>query len=473
MGQKIIGSGRTQALGKGIALTANGMSIAIGAPNYNQKGKMEVGQVRVFDFRDSLWIQVSTSIEGELELDRLGKDVAISQNGKVVTIGDDQLKYAKHSGKLDQAIVLDANAPNYAPNQIYYQPVVLWSQDGVHCNLSEAFERFNYTLFKEEEKIAHYSIPKGQTIKAILDRDYTIQVDSIPGFSRHPYVRKLEYKELANRIVDTSLRDTFCLIPNIQTDLRTTIVPLYKQNSLSELSFKIMVENLSADPTPCQLEFLYQGEQVRVAHASLGFTRSEANKVFWDDGVIAPFEQRSFLLQLEVEGSAQSIQLKAKAINTFKEINPEDNVFQLNYKTMTSYPSSFLIHVRGDSLSTGEMKAKPQHYQLCFQMPESSDTKVFMIRNIIDEHFFDASSIRFIDSNAPLIVRVEDNILEIKGQFTKELKKEAAVYIQYAIRTQADLTSKAKTLRQDASIYFDQQAPMRVSSKVLVVQSAE
>jgi hypothetical protein len=140
---------------------------------------------------------------------------------------------------------------------------------------------------------------------------------------------------------------------------------------------------------------------------------------------------------------------------------------------MTSYPSSFLIHVRGDSLSTGEMKAKPQHYQLCFQMPESSDTKVFMIRNIIDEHFFDASSIRFIDSNAPLIVRVEDNILEIKGQFTKELKKEAAVYIQYAIRTQADLTSKAKTLRQDASIYFDQQAPMRVSSKVLVEQSAE
>jgi len=73
---------------KNVSLSADGSRMAIGDPLHSASGNGNwSGQVRVFEYDESNWIQVGANINGETSLGQSGRSVSLSANGNRVAIG--------------------------------------------------------------------------------------------------------------------------------------------------------------------------------------------------------------------------------------------------------------------------------------------------------------------------------------------------------------------------------------------------
>ena len=86
MGASIDGYEGGDALGTSVALSSDGQTIAIGAPGNDGNG-LSSGHVRVYQWDGNSWLQIGEDINGEAKGDLSGTSVALSSNGEIVAIG--------------------------------------------------------------------------------------------------------------------------------------------------------------------------------------------------------------------------------------------------------------------------------------------------------------------------------------------------------------------------------------------------
>ena len=85
LGQTIEGSTFDQ-LGTSIAISENGETVAIGAP-FNDEGGVDAGHTQVHVWTGNEWVQKASTIEGEAQGDQAGSSIAISDDGHTVVVG--------------------------------------------------------------------------------------------------------------------------------------------------------------------------------------------------------------------------------------------------------------------------------------------------------------------------------------------------------------------------------------------------
>ena len=95
IGLDIDGEAANDRSGRSIALSADGIVIAIGAPNNAGNGPNS-GHVRVYRNISGVWTQVGQDIDGETEFDNSGTAVSLSSDGSVVAIGASQNGVSGH-----------------------------------------------------------------------------------------------------------------------------------------------------------------------------------------------------------------------------------------------------------------------------------------------------------------------------------------------------------------------------------------
>ncbi|MEM6483985.1 MAG: Ig-like domain-containing protein [Pseudomonadota bacterium] len=86
LGSSIPGEQAGDASGSSVAVSSDGLTVAIGSPQNNGNGDL-AGQVRVFGFEGSDWKQLGRGIDGEAAGDRFGETVALSSDGNVFASG--------------------------------------------------------------------------------------------------------------------------------------------------------------------------------------------------------------------------------------------------------------------------------------------------------------------------------------------------------------------------------------------------
>ncbi len=86
IGQDIDGEEEYDNSGQSISLSADGTTVAIGAPA-NDVGGTLAGHVRVYENTTGTWTQIGQDIDGEAEDDTSGWAVSISTDGTIVAIG--------------------------------------------------------------------------------------------------------------------------------------------------------------------------------------------------------------------------------------------------------------------------------------------------------------------------------------------------------------------------------------------------
>ena len=85
IGQDI--EGDSSNFGFAVALSNDGNVVAIGGPANTNLNGFEAGHVQVFELVASAWVQVGTDIEGSLRADRFGISVALSADGSRLAAG--------------------------------------------------------------------------------------------------------------------------------------------------------------------------------------------------------------------------------------------------------------------------------------------------------------------------------------------------------------------------------------------------
>jgi hypothetical protein len=86
IGADIDGEDPDDYSGRSVAISSDGTTVAIGAPN-NNGGTLDNGQVRVYENMWGTWTQIGGDIDGEALGDQSGTSVAISSDGTTVAIG--------------------------------------------------------------------------------------------------------------------------------------------------------------------------------------------------------------------------------------------------------------------------------------------------------------------------------------------------------------------------------------------------
>tara|TARA_R110002050_G_scaffold54666_4_gene123513 strand:- start:4588 stop:6039 length:1452 start_codon:yes stop_codon:yes gene_type:complete len=85
-GNDINGVAVSDKFGFSVNISADGNTIAVGAPDNNGNG-FESGHVRVFEFQGGAWAQIGGNINGEAYSDHSGYSISLSPDGNRVAIG--------------------------------------------------------------------------------------------------------------------------------------------------------------------------------------------------------------------------------------------------------------------------------------------------------------------------------------------------------------------------------------------------
>jgi hypothetical protein len=86
LGGDIDGEAAGDESGRSVSLSADGSRVAIGS-RYNSDGGFYAGHVRIYDWNGSNWVQAGADIDGENNNDNSGYSVSISADGSRVAIG--------------------------------------------------------------------------------------------------------------------------------------------------------------------------------------------------------------------------------------------------------------------------------------------------------------------------------------------------------------------------------------------------
>jgi hypothetical protein len=86
LGTDIDGEAEGDSSGSSVSLSADGSTVAIGAPRNDGNG-IDAGHVRVYQYIGSSWIQIGADIDGEAAGDVSGVSLSLSADGGTVVIG--------------------------------------------------------------------------------------------------------------------------------------------------------------------------------------------------------------------------------------------------------------------------------------------------------------------------------------------------------------------------------------------------
>ena len=86
MGSDINGEAAGDYFGTAVDLSEDGLTLAVGAP-FNAGVGSQAGHVRLFTFASNTWSQLGSDIDGFSSNDQFGSSVALSANGRTVAVG--------------------------------------------------------------------------------------------------------------------------------------------------------------------------------------------------------------------------------------------------------------------------------------------------------------------------------------------------------------------------------------------------
>ena len=131
VGADIDGEATEDRSGWSVALSSDGLTVAIGARQNGGVGSRNAGHVRIYEYNGSSWTQVGGDIDGEAAADYSGDSVSLSSDGSTVAI----------SAQLN-----DGNGRNAGHVRIYEYNGSSWTQVGGDIDGEAADDNSGYSV---------------------------------------------------------------------------------------------------------------------------------------------------------------------------------------------------------------------------------------------------------------------------------------------------------------------------------------
>ena len=164
---------QSEQLGWSVSLSADGNTVAIGAP-FNRDVKIEAGQVRIYRYKGGEWVQQGGPINGLEAGNRFGWSVRLSDDGNTVAVG---------------AVWSNANGPNAGQTRVFAYRNGGWMQLGQPINGDKDFENSgNSVSLNGDGSIVAVGAPRARDdlsgyvrIYQWMGGDWSLLEQEIPG----------------------------------------------------------------------------------------------------------------------------------------------------------------------------------------------------------------------------------------------------------------------------------------------------
>lgn len=130
LGLPLSGAASSDYFGKSVAVSHDGSTIAIGAV-LNDTSGLNAGQVRVYSWDGSAWLQIGDALNGERADDRFGFAIALSENARVLAVGAPQY---------------DADGQNAGQAKVYSWDGAAWQLRGLPITGTSSSDRLGSAI---------------------------------------------------------------------------------------------------------------------------------------------------------------------------------------------------------------------------------------------------------------------------------------------------------------------------------------
>lgn len=300
-----------------------------------------------------------------------------------------------------------------------------------------------------------------------------------PGTYRiKPLIENLEYFNIYPEMQEITIEDyesdaylDFCIEPiENKNDVRTAIYPISRARPGFKSTYWLGFSNAGTTMAEGEIKLRFDNDHIQFSSASEEAESLDHGEMIWSYENLQPGEFRYIKVEFVLNKPTESdfplsgdekliFDLEINSLNT--DIQPEDNIFQLNQSVVNSYDPNDIACLEGDSISflkTGEYV----HYMVRFENTGSAEAVNIVVKDTINTNKFDLESLIPMEGSHPYKTRIKSNgvvefIFEnINLPFTEEEKHG---HVLFKIKTKESLI-EGDQFANSAAIYFDYNFPI-------------
>ena len=258
----------------------------------------------------------------------------------------------------------------------------------------------------------------------------------------------------------------FCIAAvGTHQDIEVILAPLEPARPGFDATYKVVYKNKGNQMVSGAVNFVFDDARTDFISAEPIADAVETNSLTWNYENLMPFENRSIVIRLNVNGP-----METPAVNNGDILNfttsitpvvadelPLDNQFAYSQTVVGSFDPNDIVCMEGDNLSPSEIGSY-LHYIINFENTGTAPAENIVVKVEIDTTKYDLSSLQLLNGSHPVEARVNSNVAEFifKGI---NLETNGHGNILLKVRSKSSV-NVGETVSKKANIFFDYNFPI-------------
>lgn len=258
----------------------------------------------------------------------------------------------------------------------------------------------------------------------------------------------------------------FCIAAvGMHQDIEVVFAPLEPARPGFDATYKVVYKNKGNQMVSGAVNVLFDDARTDFISAEPEADAIVVNSLTWNYENLMPFENRSIVVRLNVNGP-----METPAVNNGDLLNfttsitpvvddelPLDNQFAYSQTVVGSFDPNDIVCIQGDNLSPSEI-GNYLHYIINFENTGTAPAENIVVKVEIDTDKYDLPSLQLLNGSHPVEARVNNNIAEFIFK-TINLETNGHGNILLKIRSKESLNS-GDSVTKKANIFFDYNFPI-------------
>ncbi len=326
-----------------------------------------------------------------------------------------------------------------------------------HLKVNVAYDAQDYITFSNSLGEYGFYVPTGTFI-------LTPQTES-SWFIFSPPSATVAFSEVDNG----TTTQNFCIAPvGVHPNVAVTLFPIESVQPGFDARYKVVYSNKGNQSLSGTITLSYDDSVLDYVEATPVEASSSAGSLVWNYSNLLPFETRSVIVTLNLNGPMETpavnlgdqLAFSASISPVAGDETPADNTFATTVVVDGSYDPNDITCLEGDSVSP-EKIGEYLHYNINFENTGTAPATFIVVKDIIDEAKFDVASFQLLESSHEVEARITGN----KAEFIFDninLGPAGKGNVLFKIKTLPTLQVNSEVTQQ-ADIFFDYNWPIQTN----------
>jgi len=258
----------------------------------------------------------------------------------------------------------------------------------------------------------------------------------------------------------------FCIAAvGTHQDIEVVFAPLEPARPGFDATYKVVYKNKGNQMVSGAVNVLFDDARTDFISAEPIADALAVNSLTWNYVNLMPFENRSIVIRLNVNGPMQTpavnngdiLNFTASITPVAADELPLDNQFAYSQTVVGSFDPNDIVCIQGDNLSVSEI-GNYLHYIVNFENTGTAPAENVVVKIEIDTTKYDLPSLQLLNGSHPVEAKINNSVAEFifKGI---NLDTNGHGNILLKVRSKSSI-NQGETVTKKANIYFDYNFPI-------------